>query len=132
MYVLRKRFNLQEAEALSSKPFKHAVTVMESARIAEILDDSVIIIDSGLNRRTVPCDHIVTCWTRPNTGFLQEAGKAKLPVINVGDSVQPRNLHAAVREGATAGLYAESYNFINPNKALINEVEIDIAAQLSR
>ena len=60
---------------------------------------------------------------------MKEAG---LTVVNVGDAVAPRNLHAAVREGATAGLLIDEHQLVNPNNTCINDVPIDIAAQLLR
>ena len=78
------------------------------------------------------CDAIVTCWTRPNTELLGELRAAGRPVINVGDSVAPRNLHAAVREGAAAGLAIEENLLFNPNHALIDELPVDVLGQLTR
>jgi len=132
MYVLRKRFKLTDAEALSSKPFKHAVTVHESCTIEEIRENEVVLIDKNLQRTTVACDSVVTCWTRPATGFLKEMKAAGLTVVNVGDAVSPRNLHAAVREGASVGLSLDRYNIYNSNDALVGELPIDIAGQLTR
>ena len=112
--------------ALKNRP------VHEGTRIAEILDKEVVLIDRNLQRKTIAYDHIVTCWTRPNTDFLNQLKKAGLPAINVGDSVRPRNLHAAVKEGASAGIQIDRYNFFNPNNALTGDVPLDIAGQLTR
>ena len=68
----------------------------------------------------VPCDNVVTCWTRPNTALLAELKAAGLPVVNVGDSVSPRNLHAAVREGATAAMALDEHVLFNPNDSLVD------------
>jgi thioredoxin reductase len=132
MYVLRKWFRQTDAEALSSKMFKHPVTVYESCIINEIGDGEVVLLDSDFNRRRIPCDHIVTCWTRPNTGPLQQFKDAGLTVVNVGDALRPRNLHAAVKEGAGLGLVLDEHKFFNPNNAFIDQLSIDIAGQLSR
>lgn len=132
MYVLRKRFNQTDAEALESKPFKHPVTVIESATLDEIREGEVTVIDRNFQRVTVPCDHVVTCWTRPNTELLAELAAAGLPVVNVGDAVQPRNLHAAVREGAAAGMAIEEHALFNPNHALMDGTPIDVVGQLTR
>ncbi|MBN1835812.1 MAG: hypothetical protein JW820_08170, partial [Spirochaetales bacterium] len=115
-----------------SKMFKHPVTVYESTTIDEILPGEVVLIDKDFHKTVIPCDNVVTCWTRPNTGLLEEIKKAGLKVVNVGDSVKPRNLHAAVREGAEAGLALEGNRFINPNDALIHDLPLDVAGQLSR
>ncbi|MEW5814986.1 MAG: hypothetical protein AB1798_06260 [Spirochaetota bacterium] len=84
MYVLRKRFKQTDAEALSSKPFKYPVTVYESCLINEIKEGEVIILDRNFQRMTIKCDHVVTCWTKPNTEFLDRMIKAGLPVVNIG------------------------------------------------
>ncbi len=132
MYVLRKRFQLTDAEALSSKPFKFAVSVHESCTITEIREKAVILIDKNLKKTTVACDHIVSCWTKPDTAFLGEMKAAGLNVVNVGDAVKPRNLHAAVKEGASVGLSLDANNLCNSNDALIADLPIDIAGQLTR
>ena len=132
MYVLRKRFNQTDAEALHSKPFKFPVTVIESTRIIEIRDGEVVTLNKQLERNIVACDNVVTCWTAPNTEMLNTMKEAGLTVVNVGDAVAPRNLHAAVREGATAGLLIDEHQLVNPNNTCINNVPIDIAAQLLR
>lgn len=131
MYVFRKRFEQTDAEALESKPFKHPVTVIENSRVDEIRDGEIDIIDNNFNRTTIPCDHVVSCWVQPNTEFLEKAREAGLPVVNAGDAVQPRNLHAAVEEGASIGLFADEYGFINPNRQLVDKLPMDVASQLS-
>jgi 2,4-dienoyl-CoA reductase-like NADH-dependent reductase (Old Yellow Enzyme family)/thioredoxin reductase len=132
MYVLRKWFNQTDAEALSSKPFKHPVTVHESCTINEIRDGEVVLLDRDFKRTAVGCDHVVTCWTRPDVSLLQELREGGHTVVSVGDAVRPRNLHAAVREGASLGLVLDEHRFFNPNNAFIDDVPIDIAGQLSR
>ncbi len=132
MYVLRKRFNQTDAEALTSKPFKFPVTVVENTRIVEIREGEVVTLNKQLERKSIVCDHVVTCWTAPNTEMLNTMKTAGLTVVNVGDAVAPRNLHAAVREGATAGLLLDEHQLVNPNNTCINDVPIDVAAQLLR
>jgi hypothetical protein len=77
-------------------------------------------------------DHVVTCWTRPHTEPVRLAKKAGLAVESAGDAVKPRNLHAAVKEGAVIGLVLDGHRFTNPNNAFIDDVPIDIAGQLTR
>ena len=132
MYVLRKRFRQTDAEALDSKPFKYPVSVYESRSIDEIREGEIVLIDRDFKRTVVPCDHVVTCWTRPDTSFLERMKGAGFPVVNVGDSVKPRNLHAAVKEGACAGLTLDERCFFNPNDALIDGLPVDVAGQLER
>jgi 2,4-dienoyl-CoA reductase-like NADH-dependent reductase (Old Yellow Enzyme family)/thioredoxin reductase len=132
MYVTWKRFRQTEAEALTSKPYKHPVTVHQGCMIDEIREREVVLVDRDFNKITVPYDSIVTCWTRPDTALLELMKAAGLPVINVGDSVAPRNLHAAVREGSTAALTLEEALIFNPNGAVVNELPIDLVGQLTR
>ncbi len=132
MYVTWKRFRQSEAEALSSKPYKHPVTVHQGCRIEEIGEKEIVLSDRDFHRSTLAYDAIVTCWTRPNTRLLEELRAAGRPVLNVGDAVAPRNLHAAVREGAAAGLAIEENLLFNPNHALLDGLPADVLGQLSR
>ena len=72
MYVTWKRFRQEEAEALSSKPYKHPVTIRQGCLIDEIKANEVVLIDRDFDRSTVAYDSIVTCWTRPQTELLAE------------------------------------------------------------
>jgi 2,4-dienoyl-CoA reductase-like NADH-dependent reductase (Old Yellow Enzyme family) len=132
MYVLRKRFMQTDAEALSSKPFKHPVKMFESCFIVDIREGEAVLLDRGFERITVPCDHVVTCWTRPAGGPLAAAMELGIPVVSAGDAVKPRNLHAAVKEGAGVGLALDEHRFFNPNNAFIDELPLDISGQLTR
>ncbi len=131
MYVLHKRFKQTDAEALTSKPFKYPVIIYESTLIDEIREGEIVLIDKDFKRTTIPCDHVVTCWTKPNDAFYIEMKKAGLKVVNIGDAVKPRNLHAAVSEGASIGLTIDEHVFFNPNNAFIDGVPLDVARQLS-
>jgi 2,4-dienoyl-CoA reductase-like NADH-dependent reductase (Old Yellow Enzyme family)/thioredoxin reductase len=130
MYVFRKRFDLTDAEALESKPYKHPVTVIESSYIDEIRDNEIDIIGKDFKKTTIPCDHVVTCWVKPNTQFFDELKASGVPVVNAGDSVKPRNLHAAVREGAHIGRVTDGNDLFNPNDAIVNELPLDVLGQL--
>jgi 2,4-dienoyl-CoA reductase-like NADH-dependent reductase (Old Yellow Enzyme family)/thioredoxin reductase len=132
MYVTWKRFRQEEAEALSGKPYRHPVTVIAGSSIDEIREKEIVLVDREFNRRTVACDSLVTCWTRPNTELLDQLRAAGLRVLNVGDSVSPRNLHAAVREGAAAGLQIDEAMLFNPNGAFMTELPLDVRGQLVR
>jgi hypothetical protein len=63
---------------------------------------------------------------------VDELRKAGLTVVNVGDALRPRNLHAAVKEGARMGLVLDEHRFFNPNNAFVDALSIDIAGQLTR
>jgi 2,4-dienoyl-CoA reductase-like NADH-dependent reductase (Old Yellow Enzyme family)/thioredoxin reductase len=132
MYVLRKRFAQTDAEALESKPFRYPVTVIANTTVAEIRDGEVVLQDKDFTRTTLEVDDIVTCHTRPNVAFLHELAAAGLRVLNAGDSVHPRSLYAAVKEGAAFGLNLDEEMLFNPNHAMVNELPVDVLGQLRR
>ena len=53
-------------------------------------------------------------------------------VLNVGDSIRPRNLYHAVKEGARFGLAVDEHLLFNPNGAIVNDLPIDVLGQLTR
>jgi 2,4-dienoyl-CoA reductase-like NADH-dependent reductase (Old Yellow Enzyme family)/thioredoxin reductase len=130
MYVLRKRFQQTDAEALHSKPYKYPVKVIQNSTLYEIGEGKVVIQDRDFNRQTLEVDDIVTCHTRPDVALLAEMVSAGLRVINVGDAVRPRNLNAAVKEGALFGLSLDEHLLFNPNHAILNDLPLDVAVQL--
>jgi 2,4-dienoyl-CoA reductase-like NADH-dependent reductase (Old Yellow Enzyme family)/thioredoxin reductase len=132
MYVTWKRFRQGEAEALTSKPYKYPVTVHQGCHVEEIGEKELVLVDRDFRKKTLAYDSIVTCWTRPNTELLEQIRAAGLPVTNIGDSVAPRNLHAAGREGASVGMSIDAHMLFNPNQALIDGLPADVLGQLSR
>ena len=132
MYVLRKRFAQGDAEVLSSRPFKHPVTVITNATVREVRDGEVVIEDHDFVRTTLEVSDVVACHTRPVAGLFGELRAAGVHVINVGDSVRPRNLYHAVKEGSAFGLAVDEHMLFNPNGAILNELPIDVLAQLQR
>ena len=77
-------------------------------------------------------DDVVTCHVRPDGALFRELRAAGVQVINVGDSVRPRNLYWAVKEGSDFGLAVDEHLLFNPNHAILNELPIDVLAQLTR
>jgi 2,4-dienoyl-CoA reductase-like NADH-dependent reductase (Old Yellow Enzyme family)/thioredoxin reductase len=132
MYVLRKRFAQGDAEALTSRPFKHPVTVITNATVREVRDGEVVIEDHDFGRTTLQVSDVVSCHTRPVVDLVGELQAAGVHVINVGDSVRPRNLYYAVKEGSAFGLAVDEHMLFNPNHAILNELPIDVLAQLTR
>lgn len=129
MYVLRKRFQRQDAEALHSEPFCYPVKILAQSMLIEIGEQSVVILQDG-EYRSIPYDNIVTCFTESNRDLFKELLIRDVPVVNVGDAVKPRNLHAAVKEGAWAGLTIEKKQLYNPNYAFVNDLPLDVVRQL--
>ncbi len=130
MYVLRKRFNQTDAEALNSKAFKYPVKVYESSTLIEIHDGTAVIEDRQFNRTMLQIDSVVTCHTRPDNILLDKLKSAGVKVINAGDAVKPRNLNAAVTEGATFGLNLDENMLFNSNDAIMNNLPLDVLQQL--
>jgi hypothetical protein len=132
LYVLRKRFGQGDAEVLQSRPYKHPVTVLTSTTVAEIRDGEVVLQDADFDRTTIEVDDVVTCHTRPVLGLFEELQAAGVRVLNVGDSVRPRNLYHAVKEGSAFGLAVDEHLLFNPNGAILRDLPIDVLAQLTR
>jgi len=132
MYVLRKRFEQGDAEVLSSRPYKHPVTVITSTTVESIDGNTVVLRDKDFERTTIEVDDVVTCHTRPLTGLFEELRAAGMPVINVGDSIAPRNLYQAVKEGSAFGLAVDEHLLFNSNHAILNQLPMDVLGQLAR
>ena len=132
MYVLRKRFAQGDAEVLSSRPYKHPVEVITGTTVVEIRDGEVVLQGRDFARTTLAVDDVVTCHLRPAAELLAGLQAGGLPVVNVGDAVRPRNLYAAVKEGAGFGLAVDEHLLFNSNHAILNDVPIDVLGQLTR
>jgi 2,4-dienoyl-CoA reductase-like NADH-dependent reductase (Old Yellow Enzyme family)/thioredoxin reductase len=131
-YVLLKRFAQGDAEVLSSRPYKHPVTVLTSTTVAELRDGEVVLQDKDFHRRVIEVDDIVACHTRPELELFEALRAAGVDVVNVGDAVRPRSLYHAVKEGAAFGLAVDEHLLFNPNHAILDEVPIDVLGQLTR
>ena len=46
--------------------------------------------------------------------------------------MRPRNLYHAVKEGSAFGLAVDEHLLFNPNHAILNELPVDVRAQLMR
>lgn len=132
MYVVRKRFNQTDAEALNSKPYKHPVKVITGSTVREIREGEAVLMDREFNLTTLPVDTVVLCKVKPNVSLFNEMLAAGLKVVNVGDSLKVRNLKAAVSEGANFGLMIDGDVPFNTNGALMDELPIDLQAELGR
>jgi 2,4-dienoyl-CoA reductase-like NADH-dependent reductase (Old Yellow Enzyme family)/thioredoxin reductase len=132
MYVARKRFAQQEAEVLSSRPYKFPVEIITSTTVTEIHAGRVVLQDAGFNRRELEVDDVVNCHTVADDGFYRELRAAGVQVLNVGDAVRPRNLYHAVREGSAFGLALDSNLLFNSNGAIVDNLPIDLLGQLTR
>lgn len=132
MYVLRKRFAQTDAEALHSEPFKYPVKVYENSTVYSVEEGKVVLMDKNFRRTELAIDDVITCNTRSNTELFDQLRAAGVPVVNAGDSKSPRNLHAAVMEGATFGLKLEESVLMNPNHSVVDDLPADVRDQLMR
>ena len=73
---------------------------------------------------------MVNCHTRANPFPVKELEEAGIPVVSAGDALRPRNLRAAVHEGAAFGLSLENYLLVNPNGRPVNNLPLDVRGQL--
>lgn len=131
MYVANKRFALQEAEALQGKPFKHPVQILTATTVVEAGEGYALLQDKQFRLTRLEVDDIVTCHVRPRMELLDTLRAAGVPVANAGDSLAPRNLHAAVMEGATFGKNLEGGGLMNPNHAPLGKLPLEVQRQLS-
>ena len=132
MYVLRKRFAQGDAEVLHSRPYGHPVTVITSTTVESIDGTTVVLRGADFERTTLEVDDVVTCHTRPEVALFGELRAAGVRVINVGDSVAPRNLYHAVKEGSAFGMAVDEHLLFNSNGAILDDLPLDALAQLTR
>ncbi|WP_394958909.1 hypothetical protein [Candidatus Allofournierella merdavium] len=91
-----------------------------------------MLMDRNFRRTELAIDDVITCNTRSNTELFDQLRAAGVPVVNAGDSKSPRNLHAAVMEGATFGLKLEESVLMNPNHSVVDDLPADVRGQLMR
>ena len=130
MYVTRKRFQQTDAEALSSKPYKYPVTVIENSRIREVSDKGVLAENKNFETTFIECDSVVTCYVRSNNKFYQELQSSGITSFNIGDSSIPSNLSHAVREGAEFVLNIDNTFIVNANGAVVNDMPLEVLGLL--
>ena len=111
-------------ELFEARKPKEPAVLSEIDGVVEIGEKEVVIQDNDFNRSTLEVDDIVTCHTKPNLGLYNQLKEAGLNVFNVGDSVAPRTLNQAVKEGANFALTLEDQLVINPNHAIVNNLPI--------
>ncbi len=134
MYVTRKNFQQEHAEGLEDKKtYQYPVTVYENTTVYQIKDNCVVLMDKNFNKFEVEIDTVVNCHVKPDRTFFDEMVAAGLPVVNAGDSLEVRNLHAAVDEGALFGLKLDEKSLLfNPNHSVMNDLPLDVYGMLTR
>jgi hypothetical protein len=107
------------------------VKVLENTRVLSIDGGRVTIEDRNFGRAVIEADNVVNCHTQANPFPLKELEEAGVPVVSAGDALRPRNLRAAVHEGAAFGLSLENYLLVNPNGRPVNDLPLDVLGMLS-
>ncbi|HEY3335603.1 MAG TPA: hypothetical protein VGK16_10260, partial [Candidatus Limnocylindrales bacterium] len=97
-----------------------------------IREGSVVLQDASFGRSELEVDDVVTCHVRPELELFAALQAAGVRVLNAGDSVAPRNLYHAVKEGSAVGLAVDEQLLFNPNGAIVDRLPIDVLAQLTR
>jgi hypothetical protein len=107
---------------------------LQSSTINEIRENEAVIIDNKFNRTIVPFDDIVTCYTASNTSLAETFAKLEtegIYVYTIGDAKAPRNLHAAIKEGADFIVkILDKDMLINPNHAIAGNLPPDVRIDL--
>jgi 2,4-dienoyl-CoA reductase-like NADH-dependent reductase (Old Yellow Enzyme family)/thioredoxin reductase len=127
--VMSKSFAGSKVEGLKTKPFAHTVTVIPNTTVMEITPDGrVALMDKEFRKSTLQVDNIVLAAVEPASSPYEELCEAGIPAIRIGDHKQVRNLRAAVREGADAGLKLDQGYRLNANRTLVSllPTEVDL------
>ena len=130
MYVASKRFNGDEAEALTPKPFKHKVDVITASTLLEIGEGYAVIQNRKFEKTRLEVDDVVSCFVRPNSKLTEELRAAGIKAVGAGDAVKVKNLHHAVMDGATFGKNVDKDVPFNPNNAPMSNLPLEIQKQL--
>ena len=109
-----------------------SVFIVKSSTIFEVKEGVVIIQDNQFEKKSILADTVISCKLKSNRSLYNELIKADVNVFNVGDSLEVRELHPAVREGAAFGLNLDENMMLNSNNAVMNNVPIDVLQQLKR
>jgi NADPH-dependent glutamate synthase beta subunit-like oxidoreductase len=118
--VMMKRFAQGNGEGLKSKTFSHPVTVVANSTVTEIQDNgNVTIMDKAFRKSVCTVDTVVLANVVTSDALFKELLEAGVNVCRIGDQAAVRNLHAAVKSGANAGLTIDEDLSMNANFALI-------------
>ena len=89
--------------------------------------------DKDFNRSTLEVDDVVTCHTRPEIGAVRRSSRRPACTCSTwATRWRPRNLYHAVKEGSAFGLAVDEHLLFNPNGAILDDLPIDVLAQLTR
>ncbi len=127
--VMMKRFAGGNGEGLNGKRFKEPVTVIPNSTVTEITSGGeVTLMDNRFHKTTLSVDNVVLASVAPEEGLYARLIEAGVTAVKIGDYKRTRNLLAAVKEGANAGLTLEDDLRLNANRALISELPTEVKA----
>ena len=89
---------------------KAGVEILRSTITEEVTAEGVTVTDKDKNKRFIEADTVVlACGTTPNRGLLDRVSGIVPEVYMVGDCLRPRNIMAAIYQGAMVGRSLDDY-----------------------
>ncbi|MDE3075894.1 MAG: FAD-dependent oxidoreductase [Chloroflexota bacterium] len=83
----------------------YGITTFAAARVEEVADGSVIVLDGEGTRQTLPADSIILAGPRVAAQEMVTALEFSADEqYVVGDAIRPRSVHNAIRDGHLVGL----------------------------
>jgi 2,4-dienoyl-CoA reductase-like NADH-dependent reductase (Old Yellow Enzyme family)/thioredoxin reductase len=126
--VMIKRFAGSNGEGLNGKTFEHPVTVIPNSTVMEIGDDGrVTLMDSQFQKQTLQVDDVVLASVLPDRSLHRQLIDEGCTATLIGDAARVRNLHAAVTDGANAGLTLGEDLMMNANLQAISQLPTEVA-----
>jgi NADPH-dependent glutamate synthase beta subunit-like oxidoreductase len=125
--VMMKRFACGNGEGLKDKRFDQPVTIITGTTVTEIGEDGQVkLLDQSFNQSSLAVDNVVLASVASDNSFYEELIQAGVTAVRIGDLKRPRNLLAAVREGANAGLTLDEDLMLNANHAPISRLPAEV------
>jgi 2,4-dienoyl-CoA reductase-like NADH-dependent reductase (Old Yellow Enzyme family)/thioredoxin reductase len=126
--VMMKRFAGSNGEGLQSKAIEHPVTVIPNSTVVEIAEGGVVtLMDNQFQKQTLRVDDVVLASILPDGSLHRQLIEAGRTATVIGDAAKVRNLHAAVTDGANAGLTLDEGLMLNANRQAISRLPTEVA-----
>jgi thioredoxin reductase len=125
--VMMKRFAGSNGEGLESKTIEHPVTLIPNSTVVEIANDGVVtLMDNQFQKQTLQVDNVVLASVLPDGSLHQQLIAQGSTATLIGDAARVRNLHAAVTDGANAGLTLDEGLTLNANRRAISLLPTEV------
>lgn len=125
--VLMKRLAGGNGEGLTGKTIPIPVRILANSTVYRISDGEVTIENTEFERQTLEIDSVILAYERPVNDLYKKLLEEGMMVANMGDSVEPKNLRHAVRDGANYGLIIDEGIYMNANRQLCHGPPLDVA-----